>query len=287
MYHILEKVQINLKRKEWRMMANRIILIIAAIILPVVTILINSDVVVAQFFIDFSTKLIREQSNVTIISMSNVGQFQADNVIFTLHLNNTVDGFLDMCPEGNMYRLHDKILVAEFQRMSPQMICLFELIVSGPVQLDVALAASDHRSIWISGLPFPPSTFLAMFLLLTVEIILLALIILSFMPKIFQHIDFLRVPTNIHQLELEPKICKFVLYEYGVKIRNVDAYILKLIYLEKTTMNQLKAYSKLSKWHINYRIWKMRELELISKEKLVLDTTLNKHFESYRKYFAS
>ena len=259
------------------------LLLISAIVIPVISILVNSDVFVAQLFTDFYVELTTGQPDPTI-SVSNVGQVQANNVVLVIHLNDTVDGFLDMCPEGHMYQMNQKILVAEFQRMSPQMVCHFPLIVSEPIHHIATFAASDHRGLWFSGLPISNSVLHGLILLFVFEIVMLLLIFPSPILRISLWIDNLNTSDKLKQTDLADKTYEFVLNEYGVKIRSIDGYILELVYLKRTTKTQLRTYTKLSELEIIYRIWKMRQLELILKEEMILDVALGEHFEYYDEY---
>ena len=75
------------------------------------------------------------------------------------------------------------------------------------------------------------------------------------------------------------RVIKFVQEEYYRKINELDATILELIYRQKTTMAQLDKYFGLSLEHAEYRVKKMRRLELVSKEKLEIHKDLVTHFK--------
>ena len=197
-------------------MVNRTLTIITAIIIPLTTFFINSDTLPAQFFTDFSVELIPEQPKPTI-SISNTGQIQATNVIIEIHLNDTVYGFRDMCSEGNMYRMDSNILVAEFQRMSPLMVCTFPLIASEQIQDVLTVVTSDHRSPWFSFLPSYYPAWVTWFLVF-VELVLLALIFQSSIRYFLHRIDHRFVSDKFQKMGFEDEICEYVLEEYGVKI---------------------------------------------------------------------
>lgn len=253
--------------------------VIIAILIPGITILASSDILKAEFLTSFRVEpriVHPEQENV--IGVANIGLLQADNVVLTLYANGTIDGFRDACPEGTMYQMDDKTLVAEFQRMSPLMVCQFKLSVSEPVHLDIVAITSDHRSTWAPDvLPYS--------LIFLVSLLVIEVVAFSIVCYLITRYEFrCRVESWWHQYKFTKegyphKVCEFIWKEYGLHISKTDAEILEIVHKQKKTMGQLKTYSGLNIQKVKYHIWKLKHLELL-KESLELDLSLNEYFRS-------
>ncbi len=83
------------------------------------------------------------------ISINNTGFVQADNAVMSIVAgNSTITKFSDACAEGQISRMDNKTLVAEFPRMSPKMPREFELYVSNPSGLDIAISSDGRLESW-------------------------------------------------------------------------------------------------------------------------------------------
>lgn len=264
-------------------MTNHTAIIIATILVPGIALIANSEILINEFFTSFEIDpRVAHPEQENVINVRNTGLVQADNVILTLYANGTINDFRDACPEGNMYQMDNKTLVAEFQRLSPVMLCQFVLVVSEPIQFDVAAFTSDHRSTWApEALPY---SVIAVFIILAVILVIeFAVLILLF--------NWLARDESIHWLEFrlhrnkfkEAKyVCetrKFVLDEYDLRINEIDATVLEIVHSKKKTMNQIRKYSGLTMRQVRYRIWKLKRLELL-KESMELDLALSEYFSS-------
>lgn len=267
------------------MATDRTLVIITAIIVPIITIFIGSDVLIAEFLTDFHVEPIDTLSGWVEHRASNIGLVQADNVILTIFANVTIDEFKSVCPEGNLYRINDQTLAVKFQRMSPHMGCLFSMNVSEPADFGFIIT-SDNRSLWILNFPLPSAITVLSYLVLLA--ILESILIIILWPKLIIWYSQLRKfsidLTESQPLDWRSAVRQFVFREYGVKIDMTDALILGFIHMRKTTVNQLKKYTNLSWIHVRFRVWKMRQLDLLSKESMIPDAALTIFFESEFQY---
>ena len=261
------------------------IIAITAIVLSVITLLANSDELKAEFLTSFEVYPEIAYPEQETIFVRNTGLLQANNVVLTLYANGTIDNFRDVCPEGTMYRMDDKTLVTKFQRMSPNMVCGLELTVSKPVSFNVAIT-SDHRSTWAPNM-LPSYSLIYLYTMITAMIAsyIGALILLSNSlgkSEFIHSIEFWRRRDQFKKAKLADEICEFVLEEYDQCIKDIDATVLEHIYNKKKTKNQLAKYSGLSIKQVKYRIWKLRQLELLE-DPMDLNSTLHEYFESMPK----
>ena len=251
---------------------------VASLAVLVATIIVGSDTLKAEFLINYEVtpeEAIPKQDN--ILSVTNIGWFQADNATVLITANGTIDGFTDMCIEGEMRRLNSITLVVEFQRMSPQMYCHFKLAVSEPVHLSYMINSDGRLTPWF-GWPSISMALLVLFGITAVSTIILIFSIKGFFGSATWYAyDFLRREKEFKETKGASKTREFVKKEYGQEIGRTDATILELIYHGKTTKSQLMEYSGLNLRQISYRIRKMRRYELVS-ENMELDKTLHGHF---------
>lgn len=267
------------------MMTSRTAIIIA-ILIPSITILTGSDILKAEFFTSFKVdpKIIHpEQEN--IIYVENTGLLQANNVILALYANGTIDNFRDVCPEGNMYQIDDKILVAEFQRMSPYMVCEFALTVSESVQFDVVAITSDHRSTWAPNVL--PYSLIVVYLIVAIIFIIEIAVLIQFYNWSAKSEFMHSIPFRLRRIKFKGtryahKTREFVLNEYDLQINEIDATVLELVHGRKKTMNQLRKHSGLTMPHVKYRIGKLKRLELLN-DSMELDLALSEYFKSILK----
>lgn len=263
------------------MVTDRTLVIITAIIVPAVTILVSSDVLIAEFLTDFHIELIDTSSGWVKYEAYNTGLIQANNAILAIYANVTIDEFKSVCPEGYIYRIDNQTLAVKFQRMSPNMVCVFSMNV--PEQTDFGFViTSDNRGVWILNFHFESAITLLTYLILL--LILECASIATLWPKFYIwrsqsrkfSIDF----TKSQTLDWRSAVRQFAFREYGVNIDMTDATILGFIFKKKTTVNQLKKYTNLSWAQVRFRVWKMRQLDLLSKESMTLDTALTIFFET-------
>ena len=259
-----------------------------------VTTFAGSGTVKAEFFTNFDispTKIGPEQE---IVSVRNIGWLQADNAIVQLITNGTISSYVDKCVEGEIYDLIDNsTLVIKFTRISPAVECNLEIVVSEPVDLEMKVSSDGRLATWESGKPWPTlSGFVILWVLLTMVLYIIALLVLDLLLKneICNYMTFrlreasrtLQHKTKFKEAMNAKKTIQFVKDEYDLKINSLDATVLELIYLQKTTMWQLRNHSKLSLRQVKYRIWKMRRYELVSKSVLKLQKDLDDYFGSLR-----
>ena len=263
------------------MVMSRPIMIITAIIIPVFTIFIGSDVLIAELLTDFHVGTTGALPGWLNIKVSNIGLVQANNVIFTIFTNVTIDKFKNVCPEGDMYRSNNQTIIVKFQKMSPHMFCLFSMNAAEPGNIGFMIT-SDNRSVWALNTPFhyTPTVSWHLFIPLILEFLIIIMlwsrIIINFSQRQKFTIDF----KESKRFDRKNVVRQFVYMEYGVKINTTDVAILELIHKKKKTITQLINYSELHWMHVHYRVWKMRQLDLVSKELLILDVTLADFFKS-------
>ena len=242
-----------------------------------VTIIVGSDTLKAEFFTGY--EITPEEATPTqdnIVTVINTGLFQADNVTVLIEANGAIDGFTDMCIEGEVWRFDNRTLVAEFQRMSPKMSCYFKLTVSEPVHLTYMVNSDDRLTPWF-GWPPISAAFLALFGIIVTPSLILILDLIRFSRSASWHTYFLKYRKEFKETKGASKTLEFVKKKYGQEIDKADATILELIYHGKTTKNQLMVHSGLSSRQVSYYIRKVRRYELVS-EKMELDKTLYLHF---------
>ena len=213
-------------------------------------------------------------------------------------------------------------LVVEFSRMSPGRECNIELEVPAPVNLEMDVNSDgritrwttettwqsqllDMLLQWLESWPSWALVILLLSLFVSLSAVLLAsqfilpMLIIYMLQrtegfnnrmvkfshtehKLFSWIIKLLPKNNFKKSNNAEKIKKFVSKEYGLKINEIDATILELVYLQKTTIVQLEIYSGLALEHVKYRIRKMRRIKLVSKEKMELHETLDDFFSRMR-----
>ena len=266
-------------------MTNRMAIIIS-ILIPSLTLLANSDILMAEFFTSFEIDpRIAYPEKENIIYVHNTGSLQASNVILTLYANGTINDFRDACPEGNMYQMDNKTLVAEFERMSPHMLCQFVLVVSEPVRFDVAAFTSDHRSIWAPEVFSPSFPALAMFtgVILIIEFIILILFFTRLVKgKFIYWVVFKLQQNKFKKAKYVHETRELIFDEYGIQINEIDATVLELIHSQKKTKNQLRKHSGLTMPQVEFCIRKLKQLELLT-DSMELDLALDEYFDSKRR----
>lgn len=270
------------------MATDRTLVTITAIVIPAVTILVGSDVLLAEFFTDFHVESIGTPPGWVEYKAYNTGIIQANNAILTIYANVAISEFKSVCPEGSIVRINDQVLVAKFQRMSPNMACTLSMNV--PEQADFGFViTSDDRRVWILNYPVESTITVLTYMIL---LILLIIVEIAILIRIEQKLtiwssQFRKFSINFTKsetLDWRSAVRQFVFREYGVKIDMIDASILGFIHKRKTTINQLKNYTNLSWRQVRSRIWKMRQLDLLSKESITLDATLTIFFKTEFQY---
>lgn len=275
-------------------MNSRTTQILTASIVLAVTILAGSSTIKAEFFTNFDIVPKKIGPEQEIVSVRNTGLLQADNVIVQIIAGGTISSYADKCAEGEIHELIDNsTLVVKFLRMSPAVECNLELVVSTPTDLEVVVSSDGRLSPWELGKPWPSLpgfVILWMALMIVVYIIILLVVDTLLKNEICNRIEFwlreisrtLQHITKFKEAANAKKIVQFVKDEYDLKINNLDATVLELIYLQKTTMWQLRNHSKLSLQQVKYRVWKLRHYELVSKKVMKLDKTLEDYFKHPR-----
>lgn len=254
----------------------------------------GSDIFKAEILTVFEISPEREYpSKNNTITVKNTGYLQADNVIILLAADKNMTNHSDMCAEGEIKDFDSKTLTAEFTRMSPHMPCKFELKFSEPASLNYTITADGRLLPWNSQWPWSnigPLVFLVLVIAIPVLIVVIEVCFLYAVLK--SKIIFSFYWFDIHKSEIKrylwPLLCKkldenkkpdemmekllmnvkevilYVKYEYGITIDEVDATILQLICVGKTTIQQLKNKMNLSHWHIKSRLNTLRKYELLT-----------------------
>ena len=256
-----------------------------AVLLMAVTILAGSDTLKAETLTGFeieSDQAFPGQENT--LRIMNTGWVQANNAVVLISANNTIAGFTDLCAEGQASQLDDSTLVAEFPRMSPHMPCGFGLDVREPVLVDITISSDGRIVPWIENSSWRGSVAIVaiLTLVLVAEILLLYDIMRSkYWTSAWYRIEFhLRKGSFVGEDEEEAShTIDFVRNEYGRKIDVIDARVLKLLHRGKITKGQLRKYSGLTERQINYRLRKMRRLELVLPDKMELSETLRAYLD--------
>lgn len=251
---------------------------VVSLIALAVTIIVGSSTIKSELLTNYeiTPKEVHPDQN-TILSITNIGWFQADNVAVVITTNGTIDDFTDMCIEGKMLRFDNKTLVAKFQRMSPQVDCHFELTVSESVSLSYEVNSDGRLTPWF-GWP-PISVFLMiLFIIMAIPTIVLIFSLKGLFGSNEWYDYFVKYEKKFNEIKGADNTREFVRAEYGHEIGRADATILRLIYHGKTTKSQLMVHSGLSSRQVSHRIRKMRQYELISEGKIELNKTLHNHF---------
>lgn len=269
--------------------------ILTASIALTITILAGSGTVKAEFFTNYDISPSEIEPKREIISIKNIGWLQADNAVVQITANGTMSSYVDKCVEGEIHELIDNsTLVVKFSRMSPAVECNLELIVSEPVDLVMEVSSDGRMASWESGrklwLTLPGFAILSIAVTIVAYIVFLLIMDMILKEEIFNYMTFwlreasrtLQHKTKFKETLNARKTIQFVKDEYDLKINNLDATVLELIYLQKATMWQLRNHSKLSLQQVKYRIWKMRKYELMSKEEMNLQKSLDDYFEDLK-----
>ena len=175
--------------------------------------------------------------------------------------------------------------------MSPAVKCNIELMLPEPVDLTMMISSDGRLTPWESGKPWPSlSGFTILWIALPIVLYIIVLLVANALLKteMLNHIEFwlhetlrtLLRKTKFKETINAKKTSRFVKDEYDLKINNIDATILELIYLRKTTIWQLRNHSKLSLQQVKYRVQKMRNYELMSKDTMKLNETLEGYFQN-------
>lgn len=278
-------------------MKTRTIQILTAAIVLTITILTSSGTVKAEFFTNFEISSTKTGLERETVSIRNTGWLQADNVVAQIIANGTISGYADKCAEGEIHELIDNsTLVVKLTRMSPAVKCNIELMLPEPVDLTMMISSDGRLTPWESGKPWPSlSGFTILWIALPIVLYIIVLLVANALLKteMLNHIEFwlhetlrtLLRKTKFKETINAKKTSRFVKDEYDLKINNIDATILELIYLRKTTIWQLRNHSKLSLQQVKYRVQKMRNYELVSKDTMKLNETLEGYFQNpYLKY---
>ena len=217
----------------------------------------------------------------------NTGLIQANNAVVLISANGTIADFTNLCAEGQISQLDNSTLVVEFPRMSPYMPCKFKLNVCEPARADITISFDGRILPWINDSPFNH-------LVMTLVSIIVAMIVCSVIfYRTMRNDDWTAawgwIDFQIHKGSFVGEVKKdaartinFVRYEYGRKIDDIDVRVLKLLHYGKTAMGQIKTQSGLTERQINYRLKKLRRLELILPDKMELSKAIQDHFEDDR-----
>ena len=248
-----------------------------------------SSTFAAQFFTDFdidSEKL----ADRGIVNVKNIGLVQANNAVLQIISTGPINDYVDRCAEGEVEGLiNNETLVVKFFRISPATDCRIELVVSEPVSFRMTVNSDGRLTQWKSWDQRPTVYHLVAAL---IGLIIAELLVFASIIRVSQNNEVLNcaefwlrnkwrgalMKDRFKKTPNTENTIKFVWKEYELKINSIDATILELIYLQKTTMAQLKKYSRLSLRQVKYRVWSMRRIELISKDKMELDKELYNYF---------
>ena len=257
--------------------------VLSTVLVSIFTLLAGSDIIKAEVLTDFEidpNQMHPEQEN--MLHVKNVGYIQADDVVVLIMADNPITEFTDLCAEGQISRLNNSTLVAEFPRLSPYMQCMFELDVLDPVQLSFEISSDGRIFSWneFSSLRSPLVNIFIFAVLLSLEVFVLYRVLQNsfwrscwyWLVSKIQHKSFKDVCETKDTIG-------FVKEEYEVKIDKKDAMILMLIYNGKVTINQLIKFSGLPRMQINHIIKELRNKELILQDTIMIGKTLYRYFE--------
>ena len=258
------------------------------VLVAAVTILAGSDTLKAEVLTGFEIEPDQVPPGENTLEIMNTGWVQANNAVVLISANDTIKGFTDLCVEGKVSRLDDSTLVAEFSRMSPYMPCGFGLDVREPVLVDIMISSDGRILPWIKNSPFNGIVIAiaGVFIFALIGNIVIYYIIMKdeFWISAWSRIDF-----QIHKGSFvgeekkdAARTIDFVSNEYGSNIDDKDVRVLKLLHSGKTAKGQLKNHSGLTNWQINYRLEKLRRLELVLPDKMELSKAIQDHFEDDR-----
>lgn len=279
-----------------------VIWLLAGILVPTI-IALTSPTLMAELFTtyDYHPKALPPGQHAIVVV--NTGWVQADNVNLRIIADSAIVDSEGICVEGGVRQvINNNTLVMEFSRMLPQEECEIELTVNDPTNLRMEVNSDGRLGLWSSEMSRMPLS-----LQLVATVLLILLILASISPFIiapmitrilyrFEWFNNLEVKLShkackirnttfvLHRNKFKKpedaeRIIKFVHEEYGWRINELDAKILKLIHQQKTTMAQLDKHFGFSMEHVTYRIKKMRRYELVSEEKMELHETLDNFFK--------
>lgn len=217
-----------------------------------------------------------------LLSVQNTGYVQANNVVIQISSDEPIKNFSDICAEGQISRINDTTLVAEFLIMTPYIPCEFELTVTKPTSLTYTITSKDRLGPWIKG----GSTlliYLPVVILLAIVAFELLFIVRSVRDIVISNLYITGMRLSRSKTitsENYKKTIDFVKDEYGIRIDFVDAKVLETVYCGKKTINNLKKQSGLSRMHTKYRVNKMRRYELLMSTEMKVDEELNSHFQA-------
>jgi len=255
--------------------------IILVIIVPIITLAAGSDMMKSELLTDFEIDTFHQNGNL-MLNIKNIGLIQSNHALLTVYANGTLGDFIDECPEGVMtYADTATMAIITFQRMSPGMSCLFDIdIKNGTNIIDKLLTADGRITTWSESSTYWSWLVTGIVVLIIIEILTIWYASkLPIMKLIFFVMLKLRGKSYEDSKHVE-KVCSYVRNEYGISINNQDATIIEMIFCGKDTKGQLVKNTNLPISYVNYRIKKMRQDEIISKDVLKIDDTLHKYLES-------
>lgn len=261
--------------------------ILAALAISIIATLVGSDIIAAEIFTDFdiSHKKIQPEQNTTVI-VKNTGWLQANNAIVQIMANDTINNYANLCVEGDVQQImnNNTLLVVKFSRISPAIECKIGLVAHEYVQLNMTVSSDGRITPWTSSSSTSLLPWIALITAMTsLSAALYILIVLSFRKlsktELCNKFVLWWYKNRFRKAENSYQIKKYVQREYKLEITDADATILELLYLQKTTMGQLRGYTLLSLDRVRYSVEKMRRCELVSKEKMEIHDTLDDFFK--------
>ena len=260
--------------------------ILTSLAVSLITALVGSDIIAAEIFTDYyiSPKKVQPEQY-TLVTVQNIGWLQANDAVVQIISNGTISNYENVCAEGKVWPIiNNNTLIVEFSRMSPTIKCNIGLVAPEYVQLDMVVSSDGRITPWTTSSYIPWLSWITLITmttsLLVIPYILTVLIFRKlYKTELYNRFKLWGYRDSFKKAKNSIEIRQYVQKEYQSKITDADATVLKLIYLQKTTMGQLRKHTGLPLDRVQYSVEKMRRYELISKEKMEIHGALDNFFK--------
>ena len=263
--------------------------ILTSLAVSLITALVGSDIIAAEIFTDYYISPQKVQpEQYTPVTVQNIGWLQANDAVVQIISNGTISNYENVCAEGKVWpSINNNTLIVEFSRMSPKIKCHIGLVAPEYVQLDMVVSSDGRITPWTMSSYIPWLSWITLITMMTswlvIPYILTVLIFRKlYKTELYNRFKLWEYRNSFKKAENSIEIRQYVQKEYQSKITDADATVLKLIYLQKTTMGQLRKHTGLPLDRVRYIVEKMRRYELISKEKMEIHDTLDNFFRCLR-----
>lgn len=218
---------------------------VIAIIIPIVTVLIGSNVFASEFFIGFEmTDKISEKNNHNIITIKNSGWLQAKNVTMYVTFESAVFISDTACLEGTIMQTSDTEINLRFWRMSPNIECKLDMGKTDPTEFS-AWIISDDRSVVHYPDSYIISDYLTRLVVYFVGVISVQMMGILIMTHAIYKLILVTLFSYKHKsVDCHKKIKKLIKSTHGARINAYDVSILCAIILSDIhTISEIKTHT--------------------------------------------